>query len=111
MTFHRTLVLILFLLPGAMVNAASTGNGDAGRAVYESSCRACHGPANVMVSSPKAGDAAEWSKRLQKGIEKLTDNAVNGIGAMPPNGGAAELTRDQARDAILHMAAPRKQQR
>jgi cytochrome c5 len=108
MSFHRTLVLILLLLPAANAIAAAPGNGDAGRAVYESSCRACHDPANVMVSSPKAGDAAEWAKRLDKGIEKLTDNAANGIGAMPPKGGAAELNRDQIRDAILHMAAPRQ---
>lgn len=108
MTFPRTLVLILFLLPAAIASAATAGNGDAGRAVYESSCRACHDPANVMVSSPKSGDATEWTKRLGKGIERVTDNAVNGIGAMPPKGGAAGLTREQIRDAILHMAAPRK---
>ena len=106
MAFPRTLVLALFLLPSALGGAAGPANGEEGRAVYESSCRACHDPANVMVSSPKAGDLAEWSKRLDKGIEKITDNAVNGFGAMPPKGGAAALTREQIRDAIEHMAAP-----
>lgn len=108
MTFPRIPVLVLFLLPAVHVFAATAGNSDAGRVVYESSCRACHDPVNVMVSSPKAGDATEWARRLGKGIEKATDNAVNGIGAMPPNGGATGLTREQIRDAILHMAAPRK---
>jgi cytochrome c5 len=45
---------------------------------------------------------------MARGIEQLTDNAVAGIGAMPTKGGAAELSREQIRAAIRHMAAPRK---
>lgn len=61
-----------------------------------------------MVSSPKAGDTAEWGKRLAKGLEAVTDNAVNGFGAMPPKGGAGELSRDKIRQAIEFMMAPLK---
>jgi len=107
MAFPRIPVLIPFLLASAVACAAPSAS-DEGRTVYESTCRACHDTANVMVASPKAGDAAEWSKRLGKGIERVTDNAVNGIGAMPPKGGATGLTREQIRDAILHMTASRK---
>ena len=81
---------------------------DEGRAIYTSVCSACHAPENVMVSSPKAGDTAEWSKRLAKGLESVTDNAVNGFNAMPPKGGASELSREQIRQAIQHMVATRK---
>jgi|JI10StandDraft_1071094.scaffolds.fasta_scaffold2178561_1 cytochrome c5 len=79
---------------------------EAGRAIYNSICSACHAPANVMVSSPKAGDSDEWEKRLGKGLEILTDNAANGFGAMPPKGGASELSREQLRQAIQYMATP-----
>lgn len=75
-------------------------------ALYQSVCRACHGPENVMVSAPKAGDVAEWGKRLArgaKGLETLTDNAVNGFAAMPPKGGHGELSRDQIQQAIKFM--------
>jgi cytochrome c5 len=79
---------------------------EAGKAVYQAVCIACHAPENVMVSAPKAGDVAEWARRAARapgGIDMLTDNAVNGVGAMPPKGGAAELTRTQVRDAIEFM--------
>lgn len=78
-----------------------------GRALYEAVCRACHSPENVMVSSPKAGDAAEWALRLRKGLDRLTDNAVNGFGAMPPKGGCADCSPAQIRQAIEYMAQPR----
>lgn len=84
---------------------------DAGATLYQSVCRACHGPENVMVSAPKAGDVAEWGRRLargEKGLETLTDNAVNGFAAMPPKGGRGELARDQIQQAIKFMMMPPK---
>jgi len=83
---------------------------DVGRQVYESVCIACHAQENIMVSAPKFGDAAEWQRRLarsEKGIDTLTDHAVNGFAAMPPKGGHSELTRDQIRQAIRFMASSR----
>jgi cytochrome c5 len=81
---------------------------DAGRAIYQAICSACHAPENLMVSSPKAGDSAEWRRRLSKGLEAATDNAVNGFAAMPAKGGASALSREQIRQAIQFMAAPRQ---
>lgn len=80
-----------------------------GRAVYQDVCMACHAPENVMVSSPKAGDARAWARRAAPdaaGLEQLTNHAVDGFGAMPPKGGSPELTRDQIRDAIEFMRQP-----
>jgi cytochrome c5 len=102
--------ILISLLLSCVLQHAAAGESE-GRAVYETNCRACHDPANVMVSSPKVGDAAEWSNRMRKGIEKVTDNAVDGIGAMPPKGGAAGLNREQIRAAILHMSTPEEQLR
>jgi cytochrome c5 len=83
---------------------------DAGQTLYESVCRACHGPENVMVSAPKAGDTADWGQRLSRGsrgLETLADNAVNGFGAMPAKGGRSELSRDQILLVIKFMMQPR----
>lgn len=79
-----------------------------GRAVYESVCMACHAPQNVMVAAPKAGDRAEWRRRLaraEKGIATLAEHAVDGFGAMPAKGGREELTGDEIERAIAWMMA------
>jgi cytochrome c5 len=83
---------------------------DAGRTLYQSVCRGCHGPETVRVSAPKAGDLAEWEQRLSRGsrgLETLADNAVNGFGAMPAKGGRSELSRDQILQAVRFMMQPR----
>lgn len=97
----------------SMVPLAALAGGEsrieAGKAVYQAVCIACHAPENVMVSAPKAGAATEWERRAARspgGIDMLTDNAVSGFGAMPPKGGDAGLTRAQIRDAIEFMRAP-----
>jgi cytochrome c5 len=100
----------LLILP-SLAFATDEQRIERGRAVYQAVCAACHAPANVMVSAPKAGDTVEWSKRASRGgggIEMLTENALKGFEAMPPKGGRAELTRAQLRDAIEFMqrAAP-----
>lgn len=82
-----------------------------GRAIYTSVCSACHAPENVMVSSPKAGDTTEWDRRLRKGIETLVDNAVTGLGAMPPKGGRGDLSRETIRRAIEFMMTDRPMNR
>ena len=111
MACTRFAVIVTLGLRSFPCHADATPATDAGQELYRSVCSACHGPENVMVSAPKAGDIAEWGRRLAKGpkgIEALTDNAINGFAAMPPKGGASELTREQVRQAIEYMAAPRK---
>lgn len=103
-------VVTLSMLP-LICHADDAPAPDAGRALYQSVCSACHGPENVMVSAPKAGDVVEWSKRLSRGsrgLETLTDNAINGFAAMPPKGGRNELSRDQIRQVIRFMMMDRK---
>ena len=93
------------------VTAFSAHAAEPGLATYQSVCIACHAVENVMVSAPKAGDSAAWQKRLAaqpKGLESLTDNAMNGIGAMPAKGGRDELTREQVQQAIRFMMTPRR---
>jgi cytochrome c5 len=92
-----------------MAAAQDASKIDHGRLVYERVCIACHTPDNVMVSSPKAGDAAEWKRRVEArpaGLDGLVHNAINGFGAMPAKGAHPELTERDIRDAVLYMMAP-----
>jgi cytochrome c5 len=103
----RCLLAVLAMLP--LISFADEAQSvEKGRAVYQSVCIACHAPENVMVSAPKAGDAAEWARRAGKGsagLDMLTRHAIDGFGAMPAKGGHAELTTAQIRDAIVFMRA------
>ncbi len=98
----RAVIAALLLVSLPAVSAGS----EKGPEIYRAHCQACHAPANVMVSAPKAGDAGAWKEHLAQGLEKATDNAVAGIGAMPPKGGATQLTREEIRAAIRFMAGP-----
>jgi cytochrome c5 len=105
---NSLLFVAMSMLP-FLSSAAEGPKLERGRAVYQDVCIACHAQANVMVSAPKAGDAAEWARRAAQspgGLDMLTTHAVKGFGAMPPKGGRSELTRAQIRDAIEYMRQP-----
>lgn len=69
-------------------SASPADEGLDGEALYASApCAACH--AAGIAGAPKIGDTEAWAPRLDKGIETLYDSALNGIGTMPPKGGAS----------------------
>ena len=53
--------------------------------LYGQVCATCH--ENAVKGAAKAGDMSSWQPRLEKGINVLYDNTINGIGEMPPRGG------------------------
>jgi cytochrome c5 len=72
-------------------------------AVYDRSCRSCHTVAGT--GAPLTGDAAAWAPRLEKGMNILVDNVVNGFGGMPPRGLCRDCDADQFAQLIAFMAA------
>jgi cytochrome c5 len=72
--------------PAANAAGDTKVSADAGKKLYEAACQACH--ATGAAGAPKFGDKAGWAPRLKKGTEVLHANAIKGIGAMPPKGGA-----------------------
>jgi len=66
------------LMAGGQVAAAD------GKAVYEKSCKACHG-----AMKPKTGDKAAWAPLIKQGADALTASVMKGKPPMPPKGGAA----------------------
>ena len=71
--------------------------------VYDRSCRSCHTVAGT--GAPLTGDAAAWASRLEKGMNILVDNVVNGFGGMPPLGLCMDCDADQFEQLIVFMAA------
>ena len=73
-----------------------------GEQIYTAVCGACHG--SGVAGAPKAGDKAAWGPRLGAGLEGLAKSAAAGKGAMPPRGGAADLTDDELKRAVAFLA-------
>lgn len=72
-----------------------------GEAVYNSVCMTCH--ATGVAGAPKVGDQASWAQRLEKDFDTLVENAVKGMGAMPPKGGNPALSEAEIRSAVEYM--------
>jgi cytochrome c5 len=93
----------------APVAAASVPSADAGKALYSSTCVACHGAG--IAGAPKLGDKAAWAPRLKQGNDVLYGHAIKGFqgqaGMMPPKGGSSAPDAD-VKAAVDYMAAAAK---
>ncbi|SFZ98183.1 membrane c-type cytochrome cy [hydrothermal vent metagenome] len=58
-----------------------------GKKAYEASCSVCH--ATDAMGAPPVGDKKAWAAVVKKGIDKVNENAINGINGMPPKGGTS----------------------
>lgn len=72
-----------------------------GKKVYETTCVACHGLG--VANAPKLGDKAGWAPHLLHGTEHLYENALKGLGPMPPRGGNLTLTDADVKAAVDYM--------
>ena len=72
-----------------------------GDQVVTEACNACH--ATGALNAPKIGEAAAWTPRMGGGLDGLVQSAIAGKGAMPPRGGAAALSDEEIRAAVVHM--------
>src|SRR5713101_1300135 len=92
--------------PVAEVNMGTAGPAGGllktGEDVYKSVCRACH--ATGIAKAPKFGDRRDWAPRLREGQKKLVQVALKGEGAMPPRGGATDLSDIELERAVVYMA-------
>ncbi|HJS38976.1 MAG TPA: c-type cytochrome [Burkholderiales bacterium] len=73
-----------------------------GEEIVKSACAACHQAG--VANAPKIGDNAAWAPRLKTGLNGMLAVAVKGKGAMPPRGGAADLSDYELARAIVYMA-------
>lgn len=83
------------------VETEEAGTGGPGEQIVTSVCATCH--AAGLMQSPKLGNAGDWAPRIEKGIETLYTNAIEGINMMPARGGRADLTDDEVKAAVDYM--------
>ena len=60
--------------------------------LYGQVCASCH--ENAVKGAAPLGDSAAWQPRLDKGLQALYDNTINGIGEMPARGGCGSACTD-----------------
>lgn len=80
---------------------ATGGAPKDGATVFNTVCGACHNTG--AAGAPKAGDKAAWAPRLGQGKDGLYKSAIAGKGAMPPKGGAADLSDGEIKAAVDHL--------
>lgn len=77
-----------------------------GPQVYNAACYLCHAAPGVG-GAPVVGDAAQWSGRLEQGMDTLVDHAINGYqgdaGFMPAKGGRVDLSDEEVAAAVEYM--------
>jgi cytochrome c5 len=76
-----------------------------GKKLYSEACQSCH--ATGMLGAPRFGDTEAWAPRLEKPIDTIYANAINGKGAMLPKGGS-NASDDDVKAAVDYMAAAAK---
>jgi len=69
--------------------------------LYDIYCTACHA---VKASGAPQAFTDDWRARLNKGIDTLVNDAINGIGNMPPMGTCVECSADDLKNIIHYMA-------
>jgi len=70
---------------------------------YMASCFACH--STGAAGAPKVGEGmiVEWEARLEKGLDAMVANTVNGLNTMPAKGLCFDCTDDDLRAIVEYM--------
>ena len=78
-----------------------------GAALYESTCKACHGAG--LAGAPKTGDKAAWAPRIAQGKATLYEHALKGFtgksGVMLPKGGRADLSDELIKQGVDYLVS------
>lgn len=90
---------------GNVIELAQLSDGFNAEQKYMASCFACH--STGAAGAPKVGDgmAAEWEPRMEKGMDQVVANAINGINTMPAKGLCFDCTDDDLRAIVEYMVA------
>ena len=67
------------------------------------SCFACHNTGAAGAPKVGAGMMSEWEPRLEKGLDAVVANAINGVNAMPAKGLCFDCDTDDIRALVEYM--------
>ena len=87
----------------ATTEAPAEATADAGKAIYDKTCFACH--LTGVANAPLLGNKEMWAPRIALGTDALYASVINGKGAMPPKGGAMQLSDDDVKTAVDYMVS------
>ncbi|MCA0403400.1 MAG: c-type cytochrome [Proteobacteria bacterium] len=108
-------VFILFFLGSSYLYANShhpqvfldeiKGRPDEGGQIVQHFCASCHAEKPLIeLGAPKIANENDWSSRLvNRDIENLIKNTIEGLNAMPPRGGCFECTDEQLKAAVIQL--------
>lgn len=103
--------LLLILAPlavwvvsfGFTEGAAVAADRSIGREIFVQNCALCH--VHGVAMAPRVDNQAEWEPRLSLGRQVLLNSVLRGMGGMPPKGGNASISDEQAAAGLDYMLA------
>ncbi len=98
MKILASLAVSLGMAGAPMLPAQALDGGN----IYKQTCATCHTVGSASPA-PKLGVRSDWEPRLATGRTNLLHSVMKGKGAMPPKGGNASLSDDQANAALDYM--------
>lgn len=102
----RTILPLLCLALLVFAVTSVCASDDTGQSVYAKSCAACHD--SGVMGAPKVGDKDVWAPLIAEGVDVLDQNAIKGVGKMPPKGGNMQLSDDEVKAAVGYMVEKSK---
>ncbi|MDA0272335.1 MAG: c-type cytochrome [Proteobacteria bacterium] len=86
---------------GAVTTVAAAGAASV-ESNFNKSCATCHNAG--VAGAPKFGDAVAWAPRIEKGMDALYSNTINGLPpAMPQKGMCFSCSDDDLRALVDYM--------
>jgi cytochrome c5 len=86
-----------------MANDAVADSGSDAAATYQSNCMACH--ATGAAGAPMVGNKEAWDAKMEKGMDAVMTNVMNGINAMPAKGLCMSCSYDDLQAVVEYMVA------
>jgi cytochrome c5 len=84
----------------------TTVGPNTGKTIYSKTCASCHDTGGA--GAPRIGDKKEWQKYFDQGIHSMYQNAINGIGSMPPKGTCVTCTDEQIKAVVDYIVKETK---
>ncbi len=85
----------------------TTSATKSGKDVYNQACSLCHMAG--VAGAPRYADSSAWKPRIEKGLDLLYTNAINGYvgsaGVMPAKGGRPDLEDEEVKSAVDYIVS------
>lgn len=94
---------LVFMAAAALCFGQAHAADKTGQAVVQEVCAACH--ASGKDGAPIIGDVKAWTEHSKKGLTRLTEGAIAGIGKMPAHGGEFKLSDLEVSRAVAFMVS------